>query len=236
MSMAERYPGDGAMANGFGRRHLHEDEARLLYEADYPAPPDMRVPGSWRLSVGGVPVPLASIGADRRAKIVRIRSSLLEQAQNQSRYAPDSNALWTAYFDRRHEEQLSSTNSVEPRDRLNSDGRRQWWGIPGRTLDAVLEYIEAGNTPRLEYPEPPPSLVAAAAPGRRGEWRRRHPRRRAASPPDRRRSAPSSRSHRRRRSGAAPAVAPSPSTRVAVAPLLPPPGSLGQRPSRGFSP
>jgi len=31
--MAERFPGDGAAANGFGRRHLHEDEARLLYEA-----------------------------------------------------------------------------------------------------------------------------------------------------------------------------------------------------------
>ena len=35
--MAERFPGDGAAANGFGRRHLHEDEVRLLYEANYPA-------------------------------------------------------------------------------------------------------------------------------------------------------------------------------------------------------
>ena len=33
--MAERFPGDGAAANGFGRRHLHEDEARLLYEAEH---------------------------------------------------------------------------------------------------------------------------------------------------------------------------------------------------------
>ena len=36
--MAERFPGDGAAANGFGRRHLQEPEARLLYEAEYPAP------------------------------------------------------------------------------------------------------------------------------------------------------------------------------------------------------
>ena len=27
--MVEHYPGDGADANGFGRRHLREDEARL---------------------------------------------------------------------------------------------------------------------------------------------------------------------------------------------------------------
>ena len=60
--MAERFPGDGAAVNGFGRRHLHEDEARLLFEAEYPVPPDMRVPGAWRISVGGVPVPLPSTG------------------------------------------------------------------------------------------------------------------------------------------------------------------------------
>ena len=42
-----------------------------------------------------------------------------------------------------------------PSGRLNSEGRRRWWGVPGRTLEAVLEYIEGGNTPRLEYPAPP---------------------------------------------------------------------------------
>ena len=54
--MAERFPGDGTSANGFGRRYLHEDEARLLFEAEYPVPPDI-VPGAWRISAGGVPVP-----------------------------------------------------------------------------------------------------------------------------------------------------------------------------------
>jgi hypothetical protein len=44
--MAERYPGEGAAANGFGRRSLHDSEARLLYEANYPAPPDYHGPPS----------------------------------------------------------------------------------------------------------------------------------------------------------------------------------------------
>ena len=73
--MAERFLGDGAAANGFGCRHLQEPEARLLYEAEYPGPPDMRVPGAWRLSAGGVTVPLVPEGAARRAEIARIRSS-----------------------------------------------------------------------------------------------------------------------------------------------------------------
>jgi hypothetical protein len=41
-------PGDGAASNGFGRRSLHDWEARLLYKANYPAPLDFRGPPSWR--------------------------------------------------------------------------------------------------------------------------------------------------------------------------------------------
>ncbi|KAE8794157.1 Homeobox protein KNOX3 [Hordeum vulgare] len=113
--MSERYPDDGAAANGFGRRHLREDEARLLYEPEYPAPADMRVSGSWRLRAGGVPVPPPPTGAERRAKIARIRSDLSENLRNLPRYAPDSDALWTAFFDRLHADQLAATNDVEPR-------------------------------------------------------------------------------------------------------------------------
>ncbi|KAE8817385.1 Homeobox protein KNOX3 [Hordeum vulgare] len=143
--MVERFPDDGATANGFGRRHLDENEARLFYEADYPMPLDMRVPGSWRLSTGGVPVPPPSSGADRRAKIACIRSSLPESSRNLPMYAPDSNTLWTAYFERRHTDQVAATNGVEPCGRHNSEGRRQWWGVSGRTLEAVLEHIEGGE-------------------------------------------------------------------------------------------
>ena len=91
--MAERYPGDGAAANSFGRRHLQEQQARLLYEAEYPAPPDMRVPGTWRLSIGDVPVPPVPEGAARRTEIARIRSSLTQAQRDEPRYAADSNTL-----------------------------------------------------------------------------------------------------------------------------------------------
>ena len=83
--MAERFPGDGAAANGFGCRHNQEPEARLLYEAEYPAPPDMRVPGAWRLSAGGIPVPPVPEGAARRAEIARLRSSLPLEQRNEPR-------------------------------------------------------------------------------------------------------------------------------------------------------
>ena len=56
--MAERFPGDEAAANGFGHRTLREQESWLLFQANIPAPPDMRAgPTGWRLSNGGVPIP-----------------------------------------------------------------------------------------------------------------------------------------------------------------------------------
>ncbi|KAE8813103.1 hypothetical protein D1007_09874 [Hordeum vulgare] len=74
--MGERYPDDGVAANGFGRRHMHESEARLLYEADYLVSSDISVPSSWRLSTSADPVPAPSSAPDRRAEITRIRSLL----------------------------------------------------------------------------------------------------------------------------------------------------------------
>ena len=44
--MAKRYPGDAAAANGFGWNWLYDWEARLLYEAGYPAPSVVRVLGN----------------------------------------------------------------------------------------------------------------------------------------------------------------------------------------------
>ena len=56
--MGERFPSDGAAANGFGRRSLHEWEAHLLFEANIPVPPGMRVSVRWKLNAGGVPITL----------------------------------------------------------------------------------------------------------------------------------------------------------------------------------
>ena len=81
----------------------------------------------------------------------------MEEQRHKPRYAVDSHTLWTMYFQRRREEQIASTNGVIPRDRLNTDGRREWWGMPGRTLEVVLDHIETGNVLRLE--NPPRSLI-----------------------------------------------------------------------------
>ncbi|KAK1666290.1 hypothetical protein QYE76_054449 [Lolium multiflorum] len=56
--------GEGAANNGFGRRSLHQWEAGLLHMAGYPAPPDFRVPGGWRLSARGVLIPPLLVGGD----------------------------------------------------------------------------------------------------------------------------------------------------------------------------
>ena len=140
--MAERFPGDGAAANGFGRRWLHEAEARLLAAANYLAPPDMRAPGAWRLSAGGVPVPPPPRGADCVAQILAIHRDMPAEAQNDPRYALDNHATWSAHFDQRHRERLASTNGAPwVEGRQNSVGRGAWWGQPGRTLEAVLDHI-----------------------------------------------------------------------------------------------
>ena len=143
--MAERYPAEGAAANSFGRRHLQEPEARLLYKAEYPAPPDMRVPGAWRLSAAGVPVPPVLEGAARRAEIARIRSSLTEEQQNEPRYAPDSETLWTLYFKRRCEEQITSVN--EERMQAISARRAAPSGTGGTRTPPALSLHEPG--PRM---------------------------------------------------------------------------------------
>ncbi|KAE8803241.1 Homeobox protein KNOX3 [Hordeum vulgare] len=115
----------------------------------------MREPGAWRLSAGGVTVPQPPTGAERWAGIACIRSGLPENGRNLPCYAPDSNMLWEAYFERWHADQLAATNGVDPRGFHNFEGRRQWWGVSGRTLEAVLEHIKGGNSPRFEYPPPP---------------------------------------------------------------------------------
>ncbi|KAE8820257.1 hypothetical protein D1007_01675 [Hordeum vulgare] len=121
--MAERCPRNGAAANGFGRRSLQEWEAYALHEANCPTPPDMRVRGAWRLSAGGVPMPPSPSASERRDEIARISASLSKEARYEMRYTPNNTSFSTAYFTRRHEEQLASTNGFPvTRGRHNSDG------------------------------------------------------------------------------------------------------------------
>ena len=104
--MAERFPGDEAAANGFGRRSLREQEYWLLFQANIPAPPDMRAgPTWWRLSNGGVPIPplpdaVAKPGyfAD---EVDAVRASLTDAQLTLPEYATDNIAAWTAYLQHR---------------------------------------------------------------------------------------------------------------------------------------
>ncbi|KAE8788441.1 hypothetical protein D1007_37468 [Hordeum vulgare] len=108
--MVEQFPDYGAAANGFHSRSFHEWEAQALHEANYPASPDMRMPGAWRLSVGGVPVPPPPSDKECHSKIVCIRASLPEHARQEERYAAHNLPMWTAYFQRRYTDQLAFTN------------------------------------------------------------------------------------------------------------------------------
>ena len=102
--MSARYPGDAAAANGFGRRSLHEWEAYLLHEANYPAPPDVCAPSRWRLSAGGVPVPplpVPETPAYFHAGNEHVRASLTAEERALPEYATGNHAAWAAYFKRR---------------------------------------------------------------------------------------------------------------------------------------
>ena len=56
---------------------------------------------------------------------------------------------------------MASTNGAPVvAGQKNSEGRHLWWGVPGRTLEGVLTYLEGGNDPPLAYP---PARAAATA-------------------------------------------------------------------------
>ncbi|KAE8786568.1 Protein kinase APK1A, chloroplastic [Hordeum vulgare] len=97
-----------------------------------------------------MPPPLSA--AEHHSEIARIRASLPEHARHEKSYAANNLPLWTTYFQRRHADELASTNEFPtPRGHHNSDCRYQWWGVPRRMLQTVLEHIEGGNKLPLEY-------------------------------------------------------------------------------------
>ena len=51
----------------------------MMYKVGYPSSPDMHVPGDWRLSVGGVPVPLPPEDADRVAEIQLVLRGITDE-------------------------------------------------------------------------------------------------------------------------------------------------------------
>jgi hypothetical protein len=81
------------------RCSLHDWDARLLYEANYPAPPDFRGPPSWRLSVGGVYIPPPPVGDVVLEEEIQLALAVMtnEERALPERY-PENLAAWDAYF------------------------------------------------------------------------------------------------------------------------------------------
>jgi hypothetical protein len=146
---------NGAANNGFGRRSLHQWEGRLLYAAGYPAPPDFRAPGGWRLSAGGVPIPPPPQGAALDAAIDEILEGMSDEQRADPRFYPNNYPAWNAFFRRRYERELAAYDGPPPPPaRNNAAGRRRWLSARGRTLEAILTHIENGNSPVLGMPSP----------------------------------------------------------------------------------
>jgi hypothetical protein len=168
---------DGAAANGFPRRSLHQWEGHLLHQAGYPCLPDTRPPGGgWRLSRGGVPIPPPPRGHALDVAIEEARMTLTDEERAEPRHHPDNYTAWNSYFLRRWERELASYDGPPPPPpRNNAAGRRRWWSAPERTLANVLAHIEGGNFPVLTMP---PASRASASRRRGNVWQ---PRRMAAS-------------------------------------------------------
>jgi hypothetical protein len=71
------------------------------------------------------------------------------------RFYPDNYPVWNTFFRRRYESELAAYDGPPPPPaRNNAAGRHRWWSARGRTLEAVLEHIENGNSPVLGIPPP----------------------------------------------------------------------------------
>jgi hypothetical protein len=142
---------NGAANNGIDRRSLHQWEGRLLYAAGYPAPTDFCAPGGWHLSAGGIPIPPPPTGA----AIDEIIEGMSDEQRTDPRFYPDNYPAWNAFFRRWYKRELAAYDGPPPPPaRNNTVGRRRWWSACGRTLEAVLEHIENGNSPVLGMPPP----------------------------------------------------------------------------------
>ena len=150
-------------ANGFGRGSLTVGEAWAIYDARYPVPPDMRLPsgGAWKMAPNGIGVPLPPTPDTQRWRdeIKAYRRGLEPQERADPTWrATNNDAWWWDVFNQRYQTEVNSTvGLIGPATLYNKEGRTRFWGVPGRTLQAVIDGIHNG-APRLGMPpSPPPS-------------------------------------------------------------------------------
>ena len=112
--MADRYPGDAAARNGFGRHWLTAYECQLLHKCGYPAPPDFRVAPGWALSAGGVPVSPVPEGHDFLVQVELARSAMSAAERAYPAHHPGNHAAWGAFFEQRRQAQLAAFDGPPP--------------------------------------------------------------------------------------------------------------------------
>ena len=127
-------------------------QAEELSASNYPCLPGYRVPAGWMLSAGGVPVPPVPQGVARRAAITNhYYLELTPEQRMDPGWHPDYRPTWEAFFINRRERALARyEGDGPPPSDFNEAGRQLWWA--GRTLQGVMNYITAGDNPRLRYP------------------------------------------------------------------------------------
>ena len=132
---------------------LTYSEAEALCASNYPCPPGYGVAAGWMLSAGGVPVPPVPQGVARRAAITNhYYFELTPEQRMDPRWGPNYYPTWDAFFINRRESALARyEGDGPPPSNFNEAGRRLWWR--GRTLQSVVNYITAGDFPRLLYPQ-----------------------------------------------------------------------------------
>jgi hypothetical protein len=118
------------------------------------------------MAVNGVDVPPPPPqGTERWRDATRTRRARLtvEERSDPTWEPTGKDAWWVDYFKVQHDaEMIITAGVIGRRNTWNREGRLRFWGVPGRTLEHVVDDIQNG-VPRLEKPpSPPPSPTPAA--------------------------------------------------------------------------
>ena len=100
----------------------------------------MKLPGAWRLSQMGLPVPPTPTGDERLAEIYAARERLTEEEQADPVWDPENNVTWNTFFSNRRLRQLNDYPgpAADAPKRNNSDGRKRWWGMPYYSVRCLI--------------------------------------------------------------------------------------------------